>query len=528
MTVYCHQPCDSEPIEQAETVEVCARWRQRHVLAAAIIGSSMAFIDGTVVNVALPVLQAELDATVVGLQWIVESYALFLAALLLVGGLLGDRFGRRRMLAIGTGIFAIASLACGLAPDTTTLIAARAVQGIGAALLVPGSLALISANFGEAERGRAIGTWSGMTALAMALGPVGGGWLVDHVSWRWVFYINLPLAVLVLAILFRGVPESRDDDHDGRLDWPGAAIVTLGLGALVFGLIESGTHGIAAVHVGGSLAAGLVLLAAFLWLQARGTAPMMPLELFRSPAFSGANLITLLLYAALGGALFFLPFNLMQVQGYSATAAGAAFLPLIAIMFVLSRWAGGLVDRYGGRPPLIVGPLIAGVGFALFAIPSVGGSYWTTFFPAVTVLGLGMAISVPPLTTVVLGAVEQRRAGIASGINNAVARVAGLLAIAVMGVILLAAFNARFDAQLAAIDLPAAARAALDADRFRLAGIAIPDGLSVDVRIAVRGAIDEAFVVGFRMVMLVSAGLAVLGAVGAAVMLHPAQASPGT
>ncbi len=520
MAISYRQPCDEAVIRGGGAAAPCTAGQRRLVLAATIIGSAMAFIDGTVVNVALPVLQAELETTVVGLQWIVESYALFLSALILVGGLMGDLYGRRRMFAIGIASFALASLLCGLAPDAGFLIAARALQGVGAALLVPGSLALISANFTEDQRGRAIGTWSGMTALAMALGPVLGGWLVDNVSWRWIFFLNLPLAAIVLALLYRGVPESRDAGRAGRLDWAGALTATLGLGAFVFGLIEAGSHGFGAPRVVAALAAGVGLLAGFVVLQARGRAPMMPLDLFRSRAFSGANLITLLLYAGLGGGLFFFPFNLIQIQDYSATAAGAAFLPFILIMFALSRWSGGLVDRYGGRLPLTVGPAIAAAGFALFALPGVGASYWTGFFPAVAVLGLGMAIAVPPLTTVVLGAVDERRAGIASGVNNAVARVAGLVAIAVIGVVLLAGFGAGLDARLAGLDLPAAARDALASDRIRLAAMPVPAGLGADLAAAVRGAIVDAFVAGFRLVMLLAAALSLLGALGAALSIE--------
>ncbi|MCG8695604.1 MAG: MFS transporter, partial [Minwuiales bacterium] len=331
-----------------------------------------------------------------------------------------------------------------------------------------------------------------------------------------------------LLLLYRGVPESRDESRTGGLDWIGALLATVGLGALVLGLIEAGVLGFGARIAQVSLVLGVVLLAAFLVVQARGASPMMQLDLFRSRAFSGANFLTLLLYGALGGALFFFPFNLIQVQDYSATAAGAAFLPLILIMFALSRWSGGLVDRYGGRLPLVAGPAIAAVGFALFAVPSVGGSYWTTFFPAIVVLGLGMAIAVPPLTTVVLGAADERRAGVASGINNAIARVAGLVAIAVMGIVLLGAFNANLDAALAGVDLPAAARQALMDGRAGLAAMPIPDGLGDAGAAAVRAAIDGAFVSGFRLVMLVAAGLALAGAVGAWLTVPPKQAKPSS
>jgi EmrB/QacA subfamily drug resistance transporter len=472
----------------------------------------MAYIDGTAVNIALPILQEELTATVSELQWFVESYALFLAALMLVGGMLGDRFGHRRVFVIGLALFTAASVSCGLAQSAPQLIGARAAQGVGGAMLVPGSLALISANFSRDQRGRAIGTWSAFTALAMAAGPVLGGLLIDNVSWRWVFFINVPLAGVALAILYHGVPESRDDTREVKLDGWGAALATVGLGAVVFGLIESANRGFDDEAVLGALAVGALALAAFVVVEARSQAPMMPLELFRSRTFSGANLVTLLLYAALGGSLFFLPLNLIQVQGYSATAAGLAILPLIVIVFLLSRWSGGLADRFGARLPLTVGPAIAGLGYALFAVPSLGGGYWETFFAPVAVLGLGMAISVAPLTTVVMAEVEVHRAGIASGINNAVSRIAGVLAIAVFGLFVVMTFNSSLDDHLTNLELPAGVRTHVDEQRIKLAGAEPPAGLGGAARDALEWAIGDAFVSGFRLVMLIAAALALASA----------------
>ena len=479
----------------------------------------MAMIDSTVVNVALPVLQSALDATTAQVQWVVEAYALFLAALILVGGSLGDRWGRRRIFAAGVGLFALASLWCGLAPDVNQLIIGRAVQGVGGALLVPGSLAIISAAFDESQRGRAIGTWSGFTAITSAVGPVLGGWLIENTSWRWIFFLNLPLALIVLVLVFTHVPESRGEER-GRLDWPGAVFVTLGLGAIVFGLIEAGRLGLGHFTALSTIVLGAIALLAFVWVEAHSRAPMMPLSLFRSATFSGANLLTLLLYAGLSGALFFLPFNLIQVQGYSATAAGAALLPFILLMFVLSRWSGGLVNRYGAKRPLIVGPIVTAIGFAMLALPGVGGSYWQTFFPAVVVLGLGMSISVAPLTTTVMAAVPVRQAGIASGINNAVARTAGLLAIAVLGLVVAQVFNRRLDTRLAALQVPPDLLRLLADQRGKLAGAEIPNGVAGSLQSAIEQAIDQSYIDSFRLTMLIAAGLALASAIAAAAMIQ--------
>lgn len=486
----------------------------------------MAFIDGTVVNVALPFLQTSLNATAIGLQWVIEAYSLFLSALLLVGGSLGDSYGRRRIFNIGVVVFAIASAGCGLAMNIEQLIAARAVQGIGGALLVPGSLALISSSFGPEERGRAIGTWSGFSAITTAIGPVLGGWLVENVSWRAVFFLNLPLALAVLVISVWHVPETREENTE-PLDWHGAALATVGLGGLVFGLIESPRMGFGNPLVLATLIGGVVCLAAFVFHEARAKTPMVPLRLFRSRDFAGTNLLTLLLYAALGGMFFFFTLNLVQVQGYSATAAGAALLPLIALIFSLSRWSGGLIERFGARLPLIVGPTIAAIGFALFAMPGVSGNYWTSFFPAVVVLGLGMAITIAPLTTTVMGSVSEEQAGIASGINNAVSRTAGLLAIAVFGVVISLGFSNRLASRLNELGVDEQLKQSVYEQRVKLAGLQVPQTADAAAQGQIKQAVADSFVFGFRLIMWISAGLALASALSSWLMIGKSRPAKG-
>lgn len=504
-------PCDEALLRSAGERSACQEEAKKWVLTATILGSSLAFIDSTVVNVALPALQASFHASVVDVQWVVESYGLFLGALILAGGSFGDRFGRRRMFVIGVAIFAVASAACAVSGSIRQLIIARSIQGLGAALLVPGSLALIAASFDDKSRGQAIGTWSGFTAITTAIGPVLGGWMVEHASWRSVFLINLPLAVVVIAICIWRIPESRRASAAG-IDWVGALLATIGLGALVWGLIESVNLGWRNPLIFGTSIAGVGILAAFVFLEARTDEPMVPLSLFASRNFTGANLLTLFLYSAVGIFFFLFPLNLIQVQEYSPTITGAAILPFILLMFFLSRWSGGLVTRYGPRVPLIVGPLIAALGFALLTRPSVGDSYWGEFFPGIMVLGFGMAVTVAPLTTVVMTSVDGDRVGAASGINNAVARVAGVLAIAVLGIVMVRSFSSRLETAISKFSLPAAPAQELQANVSKLADSKVPAGLDADTAAGVRDSIAGAFVFGFRIVMLICAGLSLASA----------------
>src|SRR5262252_7575845 len=361
-------PCDQAAIRASPSVPACTA-RRTWVLVAAVLGSTMAFVDESVVNVALPRIEGELHTTLAAMQWVINAYTLCMSALLLIGGAAADQFGRRRIFVSGIIVFALASLGCGLAPHAGVLIGARIVQGVGAALLVPCSLALIGAAYDEKERGAAIGIWSGASAIAAGVAPLLGGTLVDHVSWRAIFLINPLLAVPTLWITLRHVPESRDPQASTALDWRGALLAIAGLGSLVYGLIAASDRGWTDPLVIAALIAGAIGLGAFVLAEQRSRAPMMPLELFRLRTFSGINLLTLLLYGALGGAFFFLPFLLIQARGYSATAVGAAYLPFTLVLGVLSRWSGGLVDRFGARGPLIIGPALAAVGFGLLATP---------------------------------------------------------------------------------------------------------------------------------------------------------------
>jgi EmrB/QacA subfamily drug resistance transporter len=519
-------PCDTGVLRGAPETPGCASHAKRWVLAATILGSSVVFLEGSVINVALPAIQQGLDATVGEMQWIASVFTLLLAALTLAGGSAGDRFGRRRLFVTGLAIVAAASTVAGFALSARQLIAARAVQGLGGALLVPNSLALLSAAFPKTERGRAIGTWSAFTALTGAGGPILGGVLVDTGSWRAVFFLVVPLALVTLVLAVARVPDVRIGRQRPEVDWWGAGLATAGLAALVFGIITLPGGSIAILP----LAGGCALLVAFVWREARARSPMMPPRLFRSPTFFGANLLTLLLYFALTGAFFVLPFNLIRVQGYSATATGSAYLPFALILGGISRWAGGLADRFGARAPLVAGPLVTAAGFLLLARPGIGGSYWTTFFVPMVVLGLGMAITVAPLTTTVMAAVDETETGVASGVNNTAARVAALLAVAIVGLLAARVFERSLSAAVASLELSPAVRSALATQATNLGDVQIPVAAVPAERRAVEEAVAAALVTSFRWVAALAAGLAVAAALAAAstIAAAPARAPAGT
>lgn len=453
------------------------------VLGATIGGSSIAFLDSTVVNVALPVLGDDLGANVSGLQWVLNGYMLALASLILLAGSFGDHYGRRRMFVIGVAWFAIASLLCALAQTVGQLVAARVLQGVGGALLTPGSLAIIQASFAPEDRGRAIGAWAGLGALSGALGPFIGGFLVDSVGWRWVFLVNLPLAALVIAIAMRHVPESRDPTSPARLDVLGAVTGGAGLGGVTYALIEAGDRGLSIPVVSAGVL-GLLALVAFVLVERRSSHPMLPLDIFASRQFSWANVVTFWVYGGMGAVFFLLVVQLQVVLGYSALQAGIASLPVTVLLFVMSPWAGALAQRVGARLPMSLGPIVAGTGIILLARVQDSVSYLGGVLPAIVVFGIGLGITVAPLTATVLAAADARHSGVASGVNNAVARAAQLLAVAV---------------------LPVA---------VGLTGDAYND--------------PSVFAVGFRNAMLLSGGLVIAGGVLAYFVIDPSVTRPET
>lgn len=484
------------------------------VLVAAIMASSTAFISSSALNVALPALQRDLGVTGRELLWVVNAYMLFLSALILVGGSLGDHYGRKRIFGIGIGIFTAASVVCGLVTTPTLLILGRAVQGVGGALMVPGSLAIISATFPEDRRGRAIGTWSTFGTMTTVLGPVIGGWLAGQGLWRVVFFINVPLSLIAFYALTR-IPESYDVNAPKQLDWPGVLLTTLGLAGITYGFTEAPTRGFDDPLILATLIGGIGALIAFVIVEARSDHPIVPLGLFKSRTFSGTNLLTLFLYGALGAVLTFLPLNLIQVQGYSEEIAGLTLMPFTIILTLMSRWAGGLIDRVGARLPLTIGPALAGVGLLLMAVPGMtGGSadYWFTFFPAIVVMSIGMGVTVAPLTTAVMGSAPQENAGTASGINNAVARTAGVLAVAILGALALVSFRTTLDARTADIALSDDARATLMANAVDLGATQPPENLDATTTDAVRTSINGAFVDVFRIISVIGGVLCLLSA----------------
>ncbi len=509
-------PCAHAGISAAAAP--CASSDRKWLLIAIILGSSLAFMDGSVVNVALPTMQSAFHATSAALQWVVQGYALFAAALLLLGGAIGDRYGRRRTFLSGVALFALASAACAASFSLGQLIAARAIQGVGAALLVPQGLSILSASFPEEERGRAIGTWSGWTTVFAAIGPVVGGWLIQVYSWRLIFLLNLP-AILVIVLLAPRIPESRAAGNGvpaQPLDRLGAALATLSFAAIVYALSFAPQLGWKNRLVVWPLLGGIVLFVWFLHSQSSRPNAMMPLSLFRITRFLAANVLTFLLYGALYGSLYVIPFYLIQVRHYPPPAAGGVFLPLIALMFLFSARVGQLVPRVGERFLLCLGAALAGVGFAAFVWLDNLHGYFLSVLPPVLILGCGMTLCVAPLTNAVMSSVAESQTGIASAVNNALSRLAGLVSVSLLALVLAYGFVTSLTAQLAHSGLPVEVRSQFLSDKARLHDIPIPAGLPPGQRVEAAALLDRAFLAGFRLVMLAcaisswSGGLAVL------------------
>ena len=514
------QPCDAGVISCTRGAAPCHPSSQPWVIAAASLGSGMAFLDSTVMNVALPAVQMNLDLSAREVQWVFGAFAVVLAALLLLGGTLGDHYGRRRIFVLGASIFALASVWCALAPGAGQLIAARAVQGAGGALLVPASLAIVGASFEGRARAKAIGLWGALSGLAMAVGPVLGGWLVEDVSWRAAFLISPAMALVAIPITLRHVPESRDPEAR-RLDLIGAALATIGLGGLVYGLIESAASGFGAPVALAALLLGAFALSTFVFVERREDDPMVPPSLFRSKNFDGANLVTLLFYMSLTGSLYFVPFLMMQVHGYSAFVAGSVFLPFVAMALLLGRLSEYILARFGTKVPLVAASLAVALGFVLFAVPGVEqGSYWSSFFPAMVVQGFGMALAITPLTAVALASVEGEHSGLASGVSNAAARVAAPLAVAVLGIFIYGAFSANLDERLDGMNLRGEVRSEIEAEQDDLGAAEAPEGVEAATAAHIERAIDKSFVAGFRTVMGVCVGIALASALAAALLIE--------
>ena len=481
---------------------------KRLTLLACILGSSIVFLDGTVVNVALPTIRADLHSGLADQQWVVEAYLLTLGSLILLGGSLGDLLGRRRVFGVGVAAFGVCSLLCAVAPSSAFLIASRALQGIAGALLVPSTLALIMDTFDEDERGAAIGAWTAWTAIATVIGPLGGGALIGVASWRWVFAINVA-PVLATLWLLRFAPPG-EPEKGVAVDWFGALLAALGLAGPVFALIEQPSHGFGAPIVIVPLLGGVVLLAGFVLWERRHHDPMLPLALFRSRNFAVGNVATLALYAGLSAATFLLALFLQETAGYSALEAGLALLPITVLMFTLSRRFGALADRLGPRPLMGVGPIVAGAGLLLLLRVDASGSYVTDVLPGLLVFGLGLTATVAPLTATVLGGADPHHSGVASGVNNAIARVAGLLTIAVVGAVCAAQFSSEIDRRLPVSSLHGPTRHAI-AQAKRRTLVTDASGVPAAERARVRAALESASERAFRVGIGISGGLAIAG-----------------
>ena len=492
------------------------------IMASAILASSMAFIDSTALNVVLPSLQKSLQASGADLFWILNAYLLVLAALILIGGSLGDKLGRKKVFMAGILIFICGSAACGISPGVIYLIIFRMIQGIGGALMIPGSLSLISSSIDPKERGKAIGTWSAFTTVVTMGGPALGGALADAGLWRWIFFINIPLGVAALTMIGLQVKESRDEDSDHAIDYPGVIAIATGLALLTFGFLRIPAVGLHNWQVYGSLIVGILLLAAFIFLEFKSKHPMMPLQLFANATFSGANLLTFFLYGGLGAGMLFLSLNMVQVQGYSQLQSGLTFLPFTVVMISLARFAGGLADKYGPRLLLICGPAAAGAGLLILSFvkqTSGPAAYWTTFFPGILVFGLGMSFTVSPLTTAVMGSVSDHFSGTASGVNNAMTRIANVFANAVLGALAVLFFSGALSQQLNGTKISIKEKQEITAQSVNLGNAQVPAIIGANNNAAIKTAYHKSFISAYAKIMRISAGLGFLAALMAFIFI---------
>ena len=485
------------------------------IMVSSIMASAMAFIDSTALNVVLPSLQKSLNATGTDLFWILNAYLLMLAALIMIGGSLGDKLGRKKVFMVGIFIFITGSAACGFAADVTLLIIFRMLQGIGGALMIPGSLSLISSSINEKERGKAIGTWSAFTTVVTLGGPILGGAFGDAGLWRYIFFINVPIGVVALIILWQKVRESRDENSDHALDFPGAIAIALGLASLTFGFLRVPAVGINNWQAYVSLIAGLLLLVVFIFIESNSKRPMMPLTLFTNLTFTGVNLLTFFLYAGLGAAMLFLSLNMVQVQGYSQLQSGLTFLPFTVLMITMARFAGSLADKYGPRLLLIGGPATAGIGLLILSfVKQTNGpaDYWTSFFPGILVFGAGISFTVAPLTAAVMGSVSDHFSGTASGVNNALTRIANVFANAVLGALAVLLFTNSLQHHIQDIPLHAQQKQVVMAQAPNLGDAKVPAGFNTQEQKAIKKLYHSGFIDVYARVMQISAGLAFLGA----------------
>lgn len=504
--------------------------RAAWIMFATILPSSMAFIDGSAVNIALPAIQADLGSSGQQLLWFVSAYTLMLASLILLGGTLGDKLGRKRVFMWGILIFTVGSATCAASPSSGFLIVARLVQGSGGALMIPGSLAIISSHFPPDRRGTAIGTWSAATTITTAGGPILGGFLAQAGLWRMVFLINIPLGIAALLALRYRVPEIKGRGDDTRIDFPGAVAITIALAAFAYGFTSAPDRGFNSSIVVASLCLGAVALLLFILIEHRSESPMVPLSIFRSRAFTGTNLLTLFLYGSLTTFTFFLPLTLVQAQGYPESVAGLTLLPFALLLTIMSRWMGGIADRFGPRIPLIAGPLLVGAGFLITSLTGSSGgadSYWKSYFPGIMLFGIGMGATVAPLTTTVMSSVGEDLSGTASGVNNAVSRVAGVLFLAVLGAVAIFHFGSRVMTDTSGLNLTAPQRAALAGEVTNLGNTAVPAGIPASQTARLTAIIGGAFVQTFRLILYICTAFAWLSAALAALFLGKRAAVAG-